>query len=405
MKLLKLITCSILFLFLSRTAVAQDETSTIFDEGSVNGNIRAYYNTRDYPSRTDEAGFALGGALRAETGRWGETDWGRIGVGFYTAHDLDLNSDDPAEVNNRLGDELEVLGEAYTQFFFGESKLSLGRQLFNTPFANPGDAFIVPMTFSGVSFENKSISNLSLQVHQLNEFKNRNSDEFIDIGVWTTSRLGVAPTATSGTLILGAVYAPSRLNVQGWYYGFDDLFDMVYLQTNYAFTGSEKFKPFVGAQYGNQQETGDELLGAVDSTLWGIMGGAGIGKTKVTLAYNGVAENEDTFSNGAFLAPFSFATSAIFTNSMLETMENVDAGDAFKLTFEYAFSKQLYFKVSHATLDFENAADRDDTDIDIIYQFGGALTGFSIRNRLTIVSSDTESVEQTNNRFQLQYVF
>lgn len=39
------------------------EFNDIFETGKVNGNIRAYYNTREYDYRTDEGAFSLGGCL------------------------------------------------------------------------------------------------------------------------------------------------------------------------------------------------------------------------------------------------------------------------------------------------------------------------------------------------------
>lgn len=384
---------------------AATDLPSIFSDGKVNGNIRAYYNTRDYQGKTDEAGFALGGALRAETAGWGESEWGKIGVGFYTAQDMGLNSDDVAEVNKRLGDELEVLGEAYLNLKYEKSQLTVGRQKFSTPFANPGDAFIVPMTFYGGGFSSQYFTDLTVQAGYLKEFKNRNSGEFVGVDDWIASRYGIASAKTEGTLLLGATYAKAGASVQGWYYGFDELFDMFFAEADYAVATDSSLKPFFGVQYGSQWETGDELLGKVDSSLIGLRAGLTIATVKVTLAYNGVDESTGAFKNGAFLAPFSFATSSLFTNSMLETVENTDSGDAIKLMLQFAIAKQTSVKLSYAELNFDTLPDREDIDIDITYQFEGALKGFSIRNRLTFVQSDVDSVEQINNRFQLQYAF
>lgn len=44
------------------------ELNDIFETGKVDGNIRAYYNTREHDYRTDEGVFSPGGALPAEKG-------------------------------------------------------------------------------------------------------------------------------------------------------------------------------------------------------------------------------------------------------------------------------------------------------------------------------------------------
>jgi hypothetical protein len=387
---------------LTSIALAESSLQEAFKEGSVNGNIRAHYNTWDYGTATDQAAFSLGGVFRAETGPIG---WAKFGVGYYTAQDLDTNNSDPTKVDGRMGSDLEVLGEAYLALSGADSTLTLGRQKISTPFANPGDAFIIPVTFEGTSFTNKSITDLTLTANYLTTIKNRNSDEFVDVGEYSTARYGVGRQETSGTLILGATYKVKGLGVQAWYYQFADLFDTTYFQADYDFAVSETIKPFVSAQFGSQSDSGDKLLGDVDSTLWGVQGGVSMGKAKVTLGFNTVSEETSAYKNGGFLAPYNFSTSPLFTNNMLQTLENGNAGDAAKLTFNYNFP-DIKLKLSYATFDFKNnVADRDEIDADVIYSLDKYEPGLSLRWRFALVTSDTKSVETTNNRFQLQYAF
>lgn len=371
------------------------------ENGIVKGNIRAYYNDRDFETKTNESAFSLGGALRAETGSIGAF---KIGLGFYTAQDIGTNSSDSAEVNGRLGSELEVLGEAYFSASAADTLVTVGRQRLSTPFANDGDAFVIPFSFEGGSIKNESIPNLSIELNHINSIKNRNSDKFVDVGKWSTGRYGVDVESTSGTTILGAVYVLDGIKFQAWAYEFADLFTSFYLQGNYKFSVKGNIKPFVAAQFVSQSETGDKLLGKVDSTLWGVQGGAGFGKSKLTLAYTTVAEDSGSFKNGAFLTPYSFSTSPIFTNNMLATVENEDAGDAVKLTFNYSFPK-VKLKVSYAKFDFDTSADREAIDVDITRNLDQVVKGLTARWRLESVTSDSDSVEQINNRFQLQLKF
>ena len=387
---------------LTTVALAESSLQDAFKEGSVSGNIRGYYNTWDYGSKTDQTAFSLGGLLKAETGPIG---WAKFGLGYYTAQDLDTNNSDPAKVDGRMGSDLEVLGEAYIAMSGADSVLTIGRQKISTPFANPGDAFIIPVTFQGTSLTNKSITNLTLTASYLTAIKNRNSEEFVGVGEFSTARYGVGSQNTDGTLILGSTYKLAGLGVQAWYYQFSDLFDTTYFQANYAFAGTDTFKPFVAAQLASQSNSGDKLLGEVDSTLWGLQGGVSMGKAKVTLGYNSIAEETSAFKNGAFLAPYNFSTSPLFTNNMLSTVENGTAGDAAKLTFNYSFS-YVKLKLSYATFDFKSSvADRDEIDADVTYSLGQYAPGLSVRLRIALVTSDTKSAETTNNRFQLQYAF
>lgn len=389
--------------FLTNTVYAGDVLKSIFAEGSVTGNIRGYYNTRSYDVREDEGAFSLGGGLRAETGSLGIV---KFGVGFYTAQDLGTNSSNTAKVNGRLGSDLEVLAESYVTLTGAGTALTLGRQKINSPFANPGDAFIIPFTFQGYSAVNKSLEHFTFQLDYLNEIKNRNSDEFVDVGLWISNRFGVTvPQRTGGTLNLGASYANGPVKAQAWLIQYTDFFNTVYLNGDYSFTLSDHLKPFVGLQFVSQSEIGDALVGAVDSTLWGVQIGAAVNKAKIILGYNHVAEQDGVFRNGAILAPFNYSTSPLFTNSMLGTLENVDAGSATKITLLYPFMENLNFKFSYAVLDFVVATDIESTDLDLTYSFNGYLKGLSLRWRVETITSDLASAKQTNHRLQTQFVF
>ncbi|MBB3061160.1 OprD family outer membrane porin [Microbulbifer rhizosphaerae] len=387
----------------STLAFSEDQLRDIFDNGSLDGNIRAYYNTREYEDRTDESAFSLGGALRAETGKIGPI---KIGAGYYTAQDLGTNDDDPNKVNSRLGSDLEVLGEAYLKFDAGHTVATLGRQKVNTPFANSGDAFMIPFTFHGYGVTNKSLKDISFEANYLSEIKNRNSETFVDIGSWTASRYGAsAPSETGSMANLGAVYGAGPIKLEAWFTRVSEFFDTLYVNGSYSASISNSVKPFVGAQYATQRESGDEILGRIDSSLYGVKFGTTMGSSKVTLAYNSVATEQSAFRNGAFLAPFSYSTSPLYTNNMLETLENVDAGEALKVTFNHSFSSKVDVKLSYATFDFDQAPDREATDLDVIYALDQYLEGLSFRWRLELVTSDVDSVEQINHRFQTQFTF
>lgn len=164
-------------------------------------------------------------------------------------------------------------------------------------------------------------------------------------------------------------------------------------------------KPFIGLQYGSQRDSGDAWLGNVDSTLYGAQIGSGLGKVTLTLGYNSVADQADAYRNGAFLSPFTFSTSPLFTNNMLETFENVDAGSASKFTVAYNPTSQWALKLSYASFNFDRVVDRNATDVDVTYSFVDYWRGLSLRWRVEIVDSDAVAVEQTNMRFQTQFAF
>ena len=55
---------------------------------------------------------------------------------------------------------------------------------------------------------------------------------------------------------------------------------------------------------------------------------------------------------------YNFSTSPLFTNSMLQNMENGDSGEAMKMTFNHSFPK-VKLKVGYAELEFDSSTDRE----------------------------------------------
>lgn len=109
---------------------------------------------------------------------------------------MKFNSNDPARTNWRPGDDLEVPGVGYVKLGHDQNSLTVGRQLIATPFANPGDALIVPMAFEGYSFGDAYRYAMSLK-----EFKDRPSEEFVDVRDWAAGR-DVAQPATGAASVL-----------------------------------------------------------------------------------------------------------------------------------------------------------------------------------------------------------
>lgn len=379
-------------------ACAWDALEEALTGGEASGNFRSHYNERDYETRADAPAYAVGGGLRVETGSLG---WMKLGAGFYTVQDLGMNNEDPARVDGRMGDDLEVVGEAYLNLGAADTSVTVGRQKLVTPFANPIDVFIVPFTYEAVSIKSTSMPGLTLELDYVDEIKSAGSDEFVNVGEWSANRYGIEAAETDGTLMLGAVYKDGAVMLHAWWYDFADLFVSRYLQADYAFAVPGGVEPFVSAQLISQSESGAALLGAVDSMLYGAQAGVAIGGSRLTLGYTRVDENPGAFRGGAFLAPYNFSTSPLYTNSMLQNMENVDAGEAVKLTFGYAFTS-VDLKISYADLDFATAVDVVATDFDVTYRMDRSM---SLRYRVEVVTSDTAAAEQSDHRFQIQYVF
>jgi len=397
--------CSLLVVmsfYLPALAWSADTLKEVITEGKISGALRSYYNFRDFDTKLDTSSFALGGYLHGETAPFYNLT---LGGTFYISDDVGTRNKNPVKRNLNLPDDASVLGEAYLQYYGFDTRFVIGRQKIDTPLANPSDAFMIPVTFEAISLSNNSIRNLTLNAYYLDRIKNRPDEEFVNVGRFTTKRLGMAKSSRRGTGIAGAVYANKGTKVQGWGYLFDDLFHVAYLQVDYAVPQVWGVTPEVAGQYIYEGDSGKDFLGEVDVNGFGAKVGGKRGPVSLFFSYNHVASQGSAFRNGAVLAPFSFATGPLFTNSMVETLENSDTGDAFRISLDYKFRDAFTARVSFVSYERDVAPDTTETDIDLTYTFGGFLEGLSFRVRLGIIDSSTAAARLVELRPQLQYVF
>ena len=402
-------------LALPSPARAADSIAEVFSEGTLSGNVRSYFNVRDFDSKPDQGAYALGGVLRGETSPFHGFS---IGGAYYVSDDLGTMNDDADRVLGTLPASTEILGEAFLRYSHGGSSLTAGRIKIDTPFANPSDAFIIPITFEGIGVESDVIPGVRLEAYYLTRFKNRSADEFVDVGDFVGGRLAgltAENAADQGTAIVGATWARGKTGVSAFGYWFTDYFATTYVEARHELAPLAGVTPYVGAQYVYQFDTGDDLLsrgaGArvagreVDGQSMGALLGAKLGSFDLSFAYNHVDRSSSSLLGGALLAPYSFATSSIFTNSMVDTLENSDSGSAYKLTLQSKLGERVVAKLSVASYERDVLGDSVETDVDVTYAFTGIVDGLSFRVRLGIVSSSDRDQRVSNLRTQLQYTY
>ncbi len=137
-----------------------------FQAGTVQGHFRYFFmNTNNEGPLSDYFAHAGGGGIRFETAPYHGLQFAVSGFYIFNLHSSDLSQIDTLASNgNRyeiglfdLQDphnkkDLDRLEEFYLKYGKGESYLSLGRQLINTPFINLQDGRMRPTGVEGVWF-------------------------------------------------------------------------------------------------------------------------------------------------------------------------------------------------------------------------------------------------------------
>lgn len=372
-----------------------------FHQGSVSGHVRTYLNNKNPKPSDSYSTFAGGLGLHGETAPLHGVS---TGATFYSSNDFGWQNSNPAKRNTNLPEDVTVVGEAWLQYQFDSTRIRAGRQKINTPFANSSDAFLIPITFEAASITNTAIDGLSLSGHYLKRIKNRPVENFETGSQFALNRYGIAADSDSGTWLASAQYQTDNATWQGWVYGFGDLFNLYYGQMDYRFSGVP-LKPGLGLQLMHAADSGDALLGDVDTNGGGLKVSAGNNLLTATLAWSHFLSDEDSFQGGALPAPYNFSTGPTYTNSMTQTLENSAAGDAYKASLKTNPGSHWSTSISYGKYQRLQAVDTSETDLDITYQFDGAYRGLSLRLRLALVDSNEESARFTETRTQLQYTF
>ena len=261
---------------------ADDSVTSWFADGKAYGNLKYYYieTDKDDGAGTTSSAHAntVGGQLGYETA---ELYGLKMGATFMTTNPFALpNAVDTSIIGKdngvRGGDATQgfsVLGEAYLQYTRGLFSVWYGRKKLDTPLINTKEVRLLPSTVQG-TMADATFGNLQIDAGYLDRFKQRTSDDFVNI---VEHALGADTDAVTGhdagyVIPLSVVYDDSALKLEAYDDYSPDFMNAVYLGAQYkhTFTGSGA-KLCVGAQYISQQSIGnaDENLAQIGSITGG----------------------------------------------------------------------------------------------------------------------------------------
>ena len=400
-------TCRIVLIYFSillcESAIAVNLMSA-FSSGRHTEAIRVHHDFINFQTGVpNRHGLAFGGQFTYETSAshlWGFSG----GLGYYISNDLGTNRNLETERSILTPTvDVNMFAEVFLRWSNENTEITVGRQRVETPFAATFDDFMVPITFSGISFVSRAIPGVIIKMHHLLEIKNRQAQNFENVGLFALDRYGATTKETSGTTLLGLTYQLSRLKVTGWYYHFADIMGLVWSEISHEFD-FEQWKPFVGAHFGSQSESGERLLGEIGSKLYGIKLGVEYRQSKISIGI-------DSISEGIFRAPFSFfssANNASFTSSSITGLENVGVGNAVRVELRHDFTRLLSSNLSYSTFDFSGNKDFNEMGLTTKYRFLGKFRGLGIQLQFARLSGSalpTGFNELEEYRTHLQYLF
>ena len=227
--------------------------------------VRSYYFNRDNEGAGINKAWALGGALKYESGWWKNRF--QLGLVGYTSQKLYGPEDsDGTQLLKPDQESFSVLGQAYVATrILDDIHLRLFRQTFNLPYVNKQDSRMVPNTFEAFLLRGKSVHNTDFIVGHVTKMKKRNASKF----EYMSEAAGFNKT-NEGLTLAGARYSfREGINIgavteYGW-----DLWNTVYAEGNATLELSDRLGLKVSAQYTDQRSTGDELDGDFSTYAFG----------------------------------------------------------------------------------------------------------------------------------------
>lgn len=333
-------------------AVASEDLASWFADGKVHGNIRYYYietNKDDGKGVTSSAhANAVGGKLSYQTASL----YGlQLGATFMTTNpfalpdvvDTSIIGKDNGIRGGNPEKGFSVLGEAYANYSGDHFGLWYGRKVISTPLIHAKEVRMLPSAVQG-GFANASHASWRLEAGYLDRFKQRTSDDFINI---VEHALGTDTEAVTGktagyVIPVGLIFDHRTLKVQAYDYYSPDFMNSIYLEADYTHA-LNLLDLSVAAQYivqrsvGNADDNlqkGGSITGGqkLNSNAFGLKASAKHMETDVSVAYSNVLRSED--EHDSLVLPWDgtpLFTNMITSNDLFQSLY----GNAFKADSAY----------------------------------------------------------------------
>ncbi len=217
------------------TAVTQDlkarqpSENPFFRDTKLNLYLRTGYIFKVHPNETRSQTWAAGPALSYESGYL--RDWLQIGATVYSAQPIFAPADEGGTLLlTNEQDQITTLGLAYAQMRVLNQRLTVGRQKIETPYVNPRDNRMIPITFEGVVLSPRQgkVETFDYVTGYLSRYKPRQSGAFESLSE------GLGVEKDRGMLINGVKFFPAEgLTLGAIDYWIADTLNTAYVEFDY----------------------------------------------------------------------------------------------------------------------------------------------------------------------------
>lgn len=264
-----------------------------FAQGKVEGQIRLVYINQD--NHADAApttyGTSIGGQLKYETAKFNHVS---VAASAFVSQKInglsgDFNSDPSKnelnlDIFGENGNSFAYMGEAYIDYAYKKFDLRIGRQKLDTPMNDRDDIRMLPNTFEAAMVGYGDIKDTILVAGYINRWAGYDSGADISIFKDIPGGVDADGNAKKGVYLAGlSNESLENTELRTWYYGFEKVSGVVYLDAVYGTEYKSGFKTELGIQYGNYSEKSSS---GVEGDVYGGILGMGYGSVTLGAAFN-----------------------------------------------------------------------------------------------------------------------
>lgn len=299
-----------------------------FRDTALRADSRTYwFDEHDFGYGEPEA-FTTGGSLSYESGYL--ADFFQLRSVLYTTQPLYANSDAGRSLNlSPDGDQITTLGQLNGRLRLAGQQLTVGRQIIRTPYINPYDSRMIPLTFEGIVLapdRQGPDTAFDYIASYLTQYKPRDRSGFESF----SNGLGVAQN--EGVLVTGASYHKNGFNIGGSNYWIEDTLNTAYGEIDYTLpSGGDGPSLRIGANILDQRTVGAGLIAGAPYDTYQA-------SARIVASYRGFVFTGAVSKVGdeaSIRKPFGFSSS--YAAMMVTNFEQAGV-DAYLVSLSYDFA-------------------------------------------------------------------